>query len=58
MDLDTTKVRELLDARDKIDAELQSIFTNGKERKEIKCGNCGETGHTARTCPKKGDSQQ
>ncbi len=52
MDLDTSRVRELLDARDKIDVELQSIFTNGKERKPQKCGRCGEEGHNMRNCTK------
>jgi len=52
MDLDTSKVRELLDRRDAIDDELSSIFNGGKERKPIVCGNCQESGHSARTCSK------
>jgi hypothetical protein len=50
MDIDTNRVRELLDKRDEIDQELGSIF---KERKTQRCSKCGEEGHTARTCPKK-----
>ncbi len=50
MDLDTQKVRELLDRRDKIDEELQSIF-GAKERKPSTCSKCGQAGHSARTCP-------
>ena len=52
MDLDTQKVRELLDKRDEIDKELQEIFgTQPKERKPTTCSKCGQSGHTARTCP-------
>lgn len=51
MELDTQKVRELLDRRDQIDAELQAMFATGKEKKPIKCGKCGAEGHSARTCP-------
>jgi len=53
MELDTQKVRELLNKRDAIDEEMQAIFSGGKERKAIKCGSCGEEGHSARTCPQK-----
>ena len=53
MEIDTGRVRELLDKRDAIDAELAAIFTNGKERKPTRCSSCNEEGHTARTCPKK-----
>lgn len=49
MDIDTTRIRELLDQRDGIDAELAGIFGT-KERKPIVCGSCGQSGHTARTC--------
>jgi hypothetical protein len=52
MDLDTNRVRELLDQRDEIDKELQALITGTKERKPQKCGNCGEEGHTARSCDK------
>jgi len=53
MDLDVTRIRELLDKRDEIDQELQSLVTGTKERKVQRCSKCGEEGHTARTCPKK-----
>lgn len=53
MDLDTQRIRDLLDKRDDIDAELQIIFGGTKERKPSSCGSCGESGHTARSCPKK-----
>lgn len=50
--MDTNKLRELLDKRDELDAEILSIVSGMKERKPQTCGNCGETGHSARTCPK------
>jgi len=53
MDIDTNRVRELLNKRDEIEAELAAIFTGTKERKAQRCSKCGEEGHTARTCPKK-----
>lgn len=53
MDINTKILRDLLDRRDEIDAELASMFTGTKERKPQKCGTCGETGHQSRTCPKK-----
>ena len=58
MDLDTNRVRDLLDQRDLIDSELQALFTGTKEKKTIRCGNCQQEGHTARTCgqPKKGET--
>ncbi len=52
MEFDTNRVRELLDKRDELDQELQTIF-NAPQKKLIKCGTCGEDGHSARTCPKK-----
>ena len=52
MDLDTQRIRNLLDKRDEIDRELAAIFTgNGmKERKAQRCSVCEQEGHTARTC--------
>lgn len=55
MDLDTTRVRELLDLRDQIDQDIRNLVngTEVKERKPIKCSVCQGEGHTARTCPKR-----
>ena len=50
MDIDTSRVRELLNKRDEIDAELAAAFSGANIRKNVKCGACGEEGHTARTC--------
>jgi hypothetical protein len=53
--MDTQKLRELLDQRDAIDAEITGIVTGGekKTRAPQKCGHCGSEGHSARTCPTK-----
>lgn len=54
MDINTQKIRELLDQRDAIDAQIAEMFTGTtKVRKEQRCGTCGETGHQSRTCSKK-----
>ena len=50
--MDTQRIRQLLDQRDAIDAELASCFT-GNAKKEITCGKCKAIGHTARTCPQR-----
>lgn len=49
------RVRELLAQRDKIDAELQALFTGTppKEKRTSTCSHCGEVGHNARGCTKK-----
>ena len=53
MDIDTARIRELLNKRDEIDTELAGIFAGQHMKKPVKCGACGEEGHTARTCSKK-----
>lgn len=55
--MDTQKLRDLLDKRDAIDAEIaEAVNGAGKERTARKpqaCSKCGSEGHTARTCPQK-----
>lgn len=51
MDIDTTRIRQLLDKRDEIDAELAAALAGAK--KQITCSKCKETGHTARSCPQR-----
>lgn len=56
MDIDTNRARELLNRRDEIDAELAALFAGQQTqqtKKPIKCGNCQQEGHSARTCPQK-----
>jgi hypothetical protein len=48
------RIRELIDLKEKTDAELDSLISGGtveKARKLQTCGKCGAEGHTARTCP-------
>lgn len=55
MELDDTinRVKELVAARDKIDAELAGIFGGAVPTKRtLTCSRCGEQGHTARSCSK------
>lgn len=51
--MDTQRIRNLLDQRDAIDAELKEIIGGTKERKTQRCGTCGKEGHTTRTCPER-----
>lgn len=52
MDDKINRLIELRDIRDKASAEIAAILGGGepKERKPVKCSNCGVEGHTARTC--------
>lgn len=50
--MDTNRIRELLDQRDKLDDEIQKAVFGVSEKKPIRCGNCGEEGHSSRTCTK------
>ena len=52
--MDTQRIRQLIDQRDAIDAELKDLIGGGsRERKPQKCSICGDTFHSARTCPQK-----
>jgi hypothetical protein len=46
------RARDLIAERDRIDAELESIFCGAvtKARAPQKCSKCGIEGHTARYC--------
>lgn len=53
-EMDTQKLRDLLDKRDQIDSEIAAtVLGSSKSRAPQKCGHCGEEGHSARTCAKK-----
>lgn len=53
--MDTIRIRQLLDKRDELDKEIVALVTEGavKERRAQKCSVCGDTAHSARTCPKR-----
>lgn len=55
MDDTINRARELIAQRDKIDAELASLFngTSTKEKRVVKCGTCGQEGHNSKTCSQK-----
>lgn len=54
MGIDTSRIRDLLNKRDEIDAELAQIFTGQPtSKKTVTCSICSQAGHTARTCPTK-----
>lgn len=53
MDIDTARIRELLNKRDEIDAELAAVFAGNAPKKAITCSLCKTEGHSARTCPQK-----
>lgn len=53
--MDTNRIRQLLDKRDELDAQIRELVTEGavKERRQQKCSVCGDTAHSARTCPQR-----
>lgn len=57
--MDTQKLRQLLDDRDRLDAEIAEAVgtpdaTAAKSaRKTQQCGICGDPNHNARNCPAK-----
>lgn len=55
MDDRLVRIRDLIDLKDKTDAELETLIGGGdvKPKKTITCSHCNQSGHTARTCPDK-----
>jgi len=43
--------KELIRKREEIDEQLMALLCGELKKKPVKCSNCGEAGHTARTCP-------
>jgi LSD1 subclass zinc finger protein len=56
MQIDVPHVIDLLKRRQEIDHELQTIFAGLNGKKTVKCSTCQADGHTARTCPQRGQS--
>lgn len=45
------RVKELIQKREEIDAELASMFgLAGRVKKSLRCSKCGAEGHNAKTC--------
>jgi hypothetical protein len=55
MDSRLARIKELIEQKQAIDSELESLIQGGavKIRKPKTCAICGAQGHTARTCQKK-----
>jgi hypothetical protein len=60
MDARLTRIKQLIEQKEAIDAELESLIAGAplKERKARTCNSCGQEGHTARTCPAKPREEQ
>ena len=45
------RVKELIQKREEIDAELAGMFgVAGRVKKPLRCSKCGGEGHNAKTC--------
>jgi hypothetical protein len=55
MDAKLARIKELIDRKEAIDTELESLIAGGpvKVPKPRACKICGQEGHTARACPTK-----
>jgi hypothetical protein len=51
-----TRIRDLIETKERIDAELEELLGGSLEKRRRapqKCGICDSEGHTARNCPSK-----
>jgi hypothetical protein len=47
----------LIRKREEIDEQLTALLCGEVKKKAVKCSSCGETGHTARSCPTRATSE-
>jgi nucleoid DNA-binding protein len=51
VDESIARVKELIQKREEIDAELAGLFgLSARAKKTARCSKCGEEGHNAKTC--------
>jgi hypothetical protein len=51
IDESIARVKELIQKREEIDAELAGMFgVAGRVKKPLRCSKCGGEGHNAKTC--------
>ncbi len=51
VDESIARVKELIQKREEIDAELAGMFgVAGRVKKPLRCSKCGGEGHNAKTC--------
>lgn len=43
--------KDLIRKREEIEEQLTALLSGDVKKKAVKCSHCGESGHTARTCP-------
>lgn len=43
-------MKDLIRKREEIDEQLNALLSGEVKKKLVKCGTCGEAGHTARNC--------
>lgn len=50
--------KDLIRRREEIDEALTALLSGEVKKKPVKCSTCGESGHTARTCPTRPTAEQ
>jgi hypothetical protein len=52
MEAKLLRIKELIEAKEKIDTELEELISGGvRQPKQRLCKKCGEPGHGTKTCP-------
>ena len=54
MEAKLLRIKELIETKERVDAELEEMLGGASVKKRVTCSHCGQEGHTARTCPTKG----